>query len=1171
MSEENLVCLLQRPSESRSQAVSYQLSKIFKHLYQFSSLDDDMVSYLQAAKESEDEKHCSYIKEVNEVLEKHRDTINAVNAAECRIRQYSCDIGLSQRSENERSMESGSSLVLNYYEMDDSFLRDFGLLTKEDIYFNGKPRIPGFPTAQNPPKAEENDYTLKPLLMSKSSVNNKHKSNHPMKNNFKNDLNYDKVSLVSYSTFSARSTASIKKRMNNNKTSFLAEPESILFNFYQPGSVYEAFIKIRNVSQTARSIRVLPPKTTYFSVNEGKFPLPGSSVIAPGMAATFLLQFRPDSLGDFEDELIIRYENQLESLFVKLLGRKSRPQLNLLECYDLGCVLKGSTKMNTIKIENSNPDMVSSGNFLFITKQSFDQYPKYDAKNFQEYYASYVSGHTSSLCLESFSLEPVQFTLEALKPVTITIEFKPVSLGEYKWELVLLCDNGQSFPVTFKGTGEELKLEIIEIMDEHVDPSGISSFRRIGDNSSDLFYFYQFPVQYPYTVAPKTMKIFNACSQSLRFQWVQQNPSCKTRCEEYSPDSLIKNDDLSNISRNAAGRCFTFIIHYHPTTGVFEPNEIKSFEIRFNPIEVGEFTTVLEMILLNIPLVDELNNCYTVDKKHLTIELKGVTESVPISIEPSILIIPGKCLPNVPLHHTIQLLNKSHNCPVAYCWQCNFDFKRNSNTSSACSQSAVEDYQPTSSKKLDKNNDIKKSDERLIILEPTMGVIAPRQSINVDIFLSSSKSMKVKEDVPCFIDILPNSPLWLHIEAEFMEPAIMFDIPDCNFGLMRLNETVRRKVVLTNTSPSSRKWFLKLDNMVGRIASEIEISPSSGILKPFQSVTVNLSFTPQLSRSVREVISGQTEDTEEISKLLILAEVQTPLIDFEPNHVNYDQCFWNIPITKMITVTNLSSLEFDLEWMDPVGNDKEWVTVTITPKCCRMSGQQSLEFEVSLCAQKQAQANDLRIPLRVNGLNELLWLPITANVHGVSLKYCLLNQESIDLTDEECSYEYHNITSEKGNTPPVLDFGQNVGLFEPVEKWIVFKNFTPIPTRICVDMGNLCSKIGYSEYENYTYKPELGAQRYLIKLSSNQSTENGLSKQTFLHKDESKTEIRNLYGWCNLLLRQSKGSCVLAHSAISSFNSSSDFRLAELHLVTIINLHRNRWLRHHGVFLDTVI
>ncbi|CAH8586410.1 unnamed protein product [Heterobilharzia americana] len=78
MSEENLVCLLQRPSESRSQAVSYQLSKIFKHLYQFSSLDDDMVSYLQAAKESEDEKHCSYIKEVNEVLEKHRDTINAV-------------------------------------------------------------------------------------------------------------------------------------------------------------------------------------------------------------------------------------------------------------------------------------------------------------------------------------------------------------------------------------------------------------------------------------------------------------------------------------------------------------------------------------------------------------------------------------------------------------------------------------------------------------------------------------------------------------------------------------------------------------------------------------------------------------------------------------------------------------------------------------------------------------------------------------------------------------------------------------------------------------------------------------------------------------------------------------------------------------------------------------
>lgn len=67
MTEQNLVCLLQKPSKNRSQVISYQLSKIFKNLYQFSALDDDIISYLQAAKDSDDAKHSLYIKEIDKV------------------------------------------------------------------------------------------------------------------------------------------------------------------------------------------------------------------------------------------------------------------------------------------------------------------------------------------------------------------------------------------------------------------------------------------------------------------------------------------------------------------------------------------------------------------------------------------------------------------------------------------------------------------------------------------------------------------------------------------------------------------------------------------------------------------------------------------------------------------------------------------------------------------------------------------------------------------------------------------------------------------------------------------------------------------------------------------------------------------------------------------------
>ncbi|CAH8853055.1 unnamed protein product [Trichobilharzia szidati] len=1051
-------------------------------------------------------------------------------------------------------------------------------------------------------------YLLFTTLLVKSSLKVKGKANDRKTFNSKKYPNNDAILSNLDFKFSQRSTVSSSSKEREDKVSFVAEPESIVFNAYQVGNIYETTVKIRNVSQTARSIRVLPPKTSYFSINEGKFPLPGSSVIAPGMAAIFMLRFSPDNLGDFDDEFIVKYENQLEPLNVKLLGRKSRPRLNIHECYDLGSTLKGSTKVNHIQIENYNPESVSSGEFLFITKELFDQCSVFDAKKFAEYNTLCETNDSSRLCLESFSIEPVRFTLEALKSVTIRIEFKPLHLGEYQWELVLICDNGQFFPVLFKGFSEELKLEMMDTTNENVS----SSLRKIACDSKELFYFYQFPIQYPFTVAPKTIRISNFCSQSLRFQWVQQNPNNQIYCTEYTSDSLIKSDDMLNQRRSLTTSLTTtpdvqnnenlpLLFTIHPTTGVFEANETKSFEIRFNPTEIGTFRSQLEMILLNIPEVDENNACYTLDKKHLTIELKGIAESLPISIEPSILIIPGKCLLDVPLHQNIQLVNKSHNCPVAFYWKADFNCKADSISSNddGLSQSTADMRQLNLSKHLSRSSDIEEAMDNLIIIEPTMGVIAPGQSINIDIILSSSKSLTIKEDIPCFIDILPNSPLWLHIEAEFTEPAIVFDKPDCNFGLMRPNETVKQNIQLTNTSPSPRKWRLEMDTVNSKepaivfdkpdcnfglmrpnetvkqniqltntspsprkwrlemdtvnskSASEMKIHPSCGILKPVQSVTVNLSFTPEMARSVREVITVRTEESEEISKLLILAEVQAPLIDFEPNHIDYNECYWNIPITKIITVTNLNLLECDLEWIDPVGKDKEWVTVNVTPKSFRISGHQNQKCEVTLCAHKQAPVKDLRIPLRVDGLNDFLWLSITARVNGLSLKYHLINSDDKADESEVNSQEYFTVMSDINSKILVINFGENVGLFEPVEKWIEFKNDTPIPTRICIDMGNLSTKVNYADYN---YKPELGAKRFL-KLT-NQTTDSSLSRRKLLllmAEKECRTEIRNLYDWCNSILKGSKGACVLAHSAISSSSSdqASDFQLAKHHLVTI--------------------
>ncbi|VDP33685.1 unnamed protein product [Schistosoma mattheei] len=820
------------------------------------------------------------------VLERHKGVVDEVNTAESRIRDYSLSKPLFHNLENE-SPRSVPSNLLSFDEVDG----DLGLLTKEDIYFNGKPRSHGFPVV-------------------KSSKN------------YEDAENVDILPAIK-STVKSRGKTDQLKNFN---------PKSYLKNG-------DAIVKIRNISDSSRPIRILPPKTTYFSINEGKFPRPGSSIIAPGMAAVFLVQFCPDNVGDFEDEFMVKYENQLEPLCVKLLGQKSRPQLNrndgkpvdevvnlrrlrcfghvlrmlehrlprramltgvgdgwkvrggqtktwhhclklltsslghvILDCYDLGYALKGGARVNTIQLKNCNAEIASNSKFLFITQEAFNECQQYGANNFTEFYSLHVNSSSISLCLESFSLKPVNFDLESLQSITITVEFKPLCAAEYKWELVLISDNGQFFPVTFKGRGEEPQLQIIDITDQNqLSTSNKSSttFRKVDTISNDQFYFYQFPKHYPHTISPKTMTIRNCCSEPLRFQWIQEDEFSGTNLSEYTSDSLIKSDDVLNqrkslsstsvisSSDNQTDNDVPLLFTINPTTGIFETNEMKHFQICFNPTQVGTFRTQLAIILLGIPEVDEQGNCYKLDKKQLTIELEGTAEPLSISIEPPILIIPGKCLLDVPVYRTVQLVNKSSNCSVTYSWQHNFNTERNSINLSDCTQSTTEVLQSSRQQSSKTFNEIEKSNKALIVLEPTIGSIDPGQSINIDIMVSSSKSIKIKENIPCFINILPNSPLWLYIEVEFSSPTIIFDRTDCNFGLMRPNETAEMDILLTNTTPSPRKC-----------------------------------------------------------KLLIIAEVQTPLIDFHPLHIDFNQCFWNVPVTETVTITNLNMLDCDLEWIE---------------------------------------------------------------------------------------------------------------------------------------------------------------------------------------------------------------------------------------------------------------
>ena len=61
-----------------------------------------------------------------------------------------------------------------------------------------------------------------------------------------------------------------KEEEEEEEVIFCTVPSQILFDVYKIGEVYEQKVKIKNVSNSSRQLKVLPPKTKHFSIEKSK-------------------------------------------------------------------------------------------------------------------------------------------------------------------------------------------------------------------------------------------------------------------------------------------------------------------------------------------------------------------------------------------------------------------------------------------------------------------------------------------------------------------------------------------------------------------------------------------------------------------------------------------------------------------------------------------------------------------------------------------------------------------------------------------------------------------------------------------------------------------------------------------------------------------------------------
>uniref|UniRef100_A0A3Q2G6I4 Deleted in lung and esophageal cancer protein 1 Ig-like domain-containing protein n=1 Tax=Cyprinodon variegatus TaxID=28743 RepID=A0A3Q2G6I4_CYPVA len=140
---------------------------------------------------------------------------------------------------------------------------------------------------------------------------------------------------------------------------FQAKPSVISFTEYSLGQVYESTLKLQNVTSTSRHVRVIPPTTSYFSINGGRFPSDGG-IIAPGLSCKYTLRFTPDSLGDYEDFIMVETDSE-QPLKVPIKAHRPPPVLTLPRVVDCGHCLVGGVKIVELRCQNVG---LSPGDFL---------------------------------------------------------------------------------------------------------------------------------------------------------------------------------------------------------------------------------------------------------------------------------------------------------------------------------------------------------------------------------------------------------------------------------------------------------------------------------------------------------------------------------------------------------------------------------------------------------------------------------------------------------------------------------------------------------------------------------------------------------------------------------------------------------------------------------------
>ncbi|NXU58869.1 DLEC1 protein, partial [Turnix velox] len=764
---------------------------------------------------------------------------------------------------------------------------------------------------------------------------------------------------------------------------FLVSPPIVLFSDYEVGQVYEMTIELQNITSTSHHLRLIPPSTSVFAIGPGKFPGKGG-MIAPGMTCQYAVQFIPESLGDYEDCIVV--ETQVsEPLLIPIQAKRPPPVLTLPHIIDCGSCLVGGLKMTIILCRNEG---FSTGKFCIMPKKDG---PTPDFRPVDT--VGYV-------IQDPFGIYPAGFELAPGQSTTVEVVFFPSTPEASQQTYTIVCDNCQASDVTVTGVGQLIDLELVFITggESKPDPGEVP-----GVTAQHLI---QFDPQNPHTTEEKRLVIRNSTHVELPFYWQIVKPNLKPLIPEETsdPTKLRYNQDTESA------------FSLNPEQGVLLPCADHEFILTYNPQELKSYHSVIQMVLRDIPespclvkegMLQNISAYKAEDVIALEIDVKGSTEPFHLLLEPYAIIIPGENFIGVDIRRAFKMWNNSKS-PVKYTWE-------------------------------------KIMSHDIMEVEPHSGVIDMNECCEFELAITGSKPGSISCNLQCKIEHSPE-PVVLHVEAAFKArncsmlygPLLCLDIPSLQLGLTKQGESVLRTFEIKNLCQLSARWRMQESHVClaerNEEVSPFTIQPSAGEIPPLGVCSVSVQFTSLLPQRLQTVLELEVENGEG-SHLPVFVEVQTPQACLLSSHLVFTEIYSGVPAKATSKLFNQTLLPAKYLWGKLVGSQATSCSVLISPASGTLGPSEEKEFCIELSANIVGELKDLALSCTIEDMIEPLFLSISGEVKGLHVTYSLPQDSGI-------ASDVRQMLESSGDL--LLDFGSEIAFKGIVKRQLILTNHTGI-------------------------------------------------------------------------------------------------------------------------------